>query len=191
MKLTWLKDIVGETYTEEMDEAACQAIGKHFVAKADFNAKSQALQEKEAEIAALQASAQAAQGLQGQLAELQAKYAKDTGELKLGREVDKALMGAKARNPELLRRALDLSKVALQEDGTLSGLSEQLEALKQSDGYLFGADTPAGGARTANSGQSHGGGLKGYTREQLAAMSPTEINRCWKDISTALGQEQM
>ena len=60
MKLTWLKDIVGEAYTEEMDEAACQDIGKHFVSKADFNAKSQALQEKETEIAALQASAQAA-----------------------------------------------------------------------------------------------------------------------------------
>lgn len=189
MKLTWLKDVVGEVYTEEMDEAACQAIGKHFVSKADFNAKIQALQEKETEIATLQASAQAAQGLQTQLAELQAKYAKDTGELKLGRELDKALMGAKARNPEMLRRALDLSKVTLQEDGTLSGLSEQLEALKQSDGYLFGDDAPAGGGSRGNSGGSHGGGLKSYTREQLAAMTPAEINQNWADVAAALNQK--
>ena len=39
MKLLWLKEIIGDAYTEDMDAAACQAIGKDFVARADFNAK--------------------------------------------------------------------------------------------------------------------------------------------------------
>ena len=37
MKLLWLKEIIGDAYTEDMDAAACQAIGKDFVARADFN----------------------------------------------------------------------------------------------------------------------------------------------------------
>ena len=32
MKLLWLKEIIGDAYTEDMDAAACQAIGKDFVA---------------------------------------------------------------------------------------------------------------------------------------------------------------
>lgn len=184
MKLTWMKDIVGDAYTEEMDAAACQAIGKNFVSRADFNAKSQALQEKETELAALRASAQATQGLQAELDSLKAQYAKDTCEWKLGRQVDKALMDAKARNLELARKALDLSKVTVAEDGSLSGLSEQLEALKKSDGYLFAEEPPAG--RPLSTGGSHGGGPKAYTREQLAAMSPEEINQNWTDVAAAL-----
>ena len=31
MKLLWLKEIIGDAYTEDMDAAACQAIGKDFV----------------------------------------------------------------------------------------------------------------------------------------------------------------
>lgn len=33
MKLLWLKEIIGDAYTEDMDTAACQAIGKDFVAR--------------------------------------------------------------------------------------------------------------------------------------------------------------
>ena len=185
MKLTWMKDIVGDAYTEEMDAAACQAIGKNFVSRADFNTKSQALQDAEAKLAASQASAQTAQALQTELDNLKAQYAKDTGELKLGREVDKALMGAKARNMELVRRALDLSKVTVAEDGSISGLSEQLDALKKSDGYLF-AEEPLPGGKHVSTGGSHGGSPKAYTREQLTAMSPEEINQNWADVAAAL-----
>ena len=189
MKLTWLQEIVGETYTEAMDAAACQAIGRNFVSRADFNAKNQTLQEKETELAALQAAAQASQGLQTELDTLKAQYARESAEWKMGREVDKAIMGAKAKNLDLVRKALDLSKVTIAEDGTITGLSEQLDGLKQSDGYLFAEDQPAGGGKPGSTGGSHGGGLKSYTREQLAAMSPQEINQNWADVSAALAQK--
>ena len=45
MKLLWLKEIIGDAYTEDMDAAACQAIGKDFVARADFNAKNTRVKE--------------------------------------------------------------------------------------------------------------------------------------------------
>ena len=37
--LEWLKGILGEGYTEEIDRAVSAEIGKGFVAKADFDAK--------------------------------------------------------------------------------------------------------------------------------------------------------
>lgn len=185
MKLTWMKDIVGDAYTEEMDAAACQAIGKNFVSRADFNTKSQALQDAEAKLTASQTSAQTAQALQTELDNLKAQYVKDTRELQLGREVDRALMEAKARNLELARKALDLSKVTVAQDGSVSGLSQQLDALKKSDGYLFAEEPPPGG-RPLRTGGPHGGGPRAYTREQLAAMSPEEINQNWADVAAAL-----
>ena len=54
MKLLWLKEIIGDAYTEDMDAAACQAIGKDFVARADFNAKNTRVKELEAQVGQLQ-----------------------------------------------------------------------------------------------------------------------------------------
>ena len=54
MKLLWLKEIIGDAYTEDMDAAACQAIGKDFVARADFNAKNSRVKELEAQVGRLE-----------------------------------------------------------------------------------------------------------------------------------------
>lgn len=50
--------------------------------------------------------------------------------------LDKALSGAKARNVKALTPFLDLDKVKLEGD-KLTGLDEQLKAIKESDAYLF------------------------------------------------------
>lgn len=36
-KLTWLKEIIGDAYTEEMDAAVSKKIGELFVSREDFN----------------------------------------------------------------------------------------------------------------------------------------------------------
>ena len=78
MKLLWLKEIIGDAYTEDMDAAACQAIGKDFVARADFNAKNTRVKELEAQVGQLE---EAAKGHAKQLEELK-KSAGDNEELK-------------------------------------------------------------------------------------------------------------
>lgn len=50
-----------------------------------------------------------------------------------------ALTGAKARNHKALESLLNKETIKL-EDGSLTGLEEQLKALKESDAYLFEAD---------------------------------------------------
>ena len=183
--MEWLKEILGAAYSQELERKICEEIQKKFVKKEDFSEKSRALQEKEAELDGLKASAAEARELKGQLESLEARYQKDTEELRLFREVDRALMEARVRNPELVRGALDLSKVTVGEDGKAVGLMEQLAALKKSDGYLF-QEEGSEEWRQMDTGKRHGEGLRGYSREQLACMSLAEINRNWKEIAKSL-----
>lgn len=106
-----------------------------------------------------------AEALKKSVADWEKKYNDDTAQLKLSAAVDRALFASGARNPRLISAAIDKSKLKL--DGeTLSGLSEQLEALKKSDPYLFA------GALTSDKGT---GGLSlGGGAPDLSALSDEE-----------------
>lgn len=47
MKLQWMKDILGDAYTDEMDAKVSAALGERFVARADFNEKTGKVKELE------------------------------------------------------------------------------------------------------------------------------------------------
>ena len=81
--------------------------------------------------------------LQKANADQQKAHEQELSQLKLDNAIDLALSGAKAKNSKAVKAYMDLSKVKIGEDGKLSGFSEQLEALKKSDAYLFDADKPA------------------------------------------------
>lgn len=49
MKLQWMKDLLGDAYTEDLDAKVCQAVGERFVARADFNEKNGKVKELEAQ----------------------------------------------------------------------------------------------------------------------------------------------
>ena len=53
MKLQWLKEILGEAYTEEMDAKVSAALGERFVSRQDFNDKNTKLKEAETQVAQL------------------------------------------------------------------------------------------------------------------------------------------
>lgn len=85
------------------------------------------------------------------------KYNTDIAAARLDNAVSLALAEAKAKNPKLARAALDMSIVKL--DGEkLVGLSEQLENLRKTDGYLF-EEAGESGARVSTGGH-HGGDPK-------------------------------
>ena len=52
--LEWLKTILGDAYTPEIDTAVSQEIGKGFVSRTDFNATSGKLKEAEAQVGTLE-----------------------------------------------------------------------------------------------------------------------------------------
>ena len=111
--LEWLKAILGDGYTEEIDRKISAEIGRGFVSKSDFNAVNEAKK-------ALEKTHQA-----------------EIAQLKLDSAIDAALTAAGAKNLKTVRALLDLKKVKQGEDGRLDGLEEQLEAVQRSDGYLF------------------------------------------------------
>ena len=53
MALEWLKTILGDKYTPEIDTAVSQEIGKGFVSRTDFNTTSGKLKEAEAQVTQL------------------------------------------------------------------------------------------------------------------------------------------
>lgn len=67
--------------------------------------------------------------------ELQAKLDKQAFDFSL----EKALTGAKVRNPKAAKALLDLESIKLDGDKLL-GLEDQLNAIKESDPYLFEAE---------------------------------------------------
>ncbi|HAM86310.1 MAG TPA: scaffolding protein [Lactobacillus sp.] len=67
----------------------------------------------------------------------EAKYKNDLAAKEKGFKIESALRDAKAKNVKAVISLLDTEKVSVGKDGTLEGLTDQLDALKQSDGYLF------------------------------------------------------
>ena len=162
--LEWLKTILGDTYTEDIDKKVSDEIGKGFVSRADFNTKNEAVKTLEVQISGRDKQIKGFQTLAGdnealktqltaaQEANKTAKTEYDTNlkKLTLDSKIESALMGAKAKSPKAVRALLDESKISLDGENVL-GLKDQLEALQKSDAYLFGeAQTqnpppPAGG----------------------------------------------
>lgn len=59
------------------------------------------------------------------------------------------------RDPELVMKLLDDSKITYAEDGSVTGVDEQLNALREANGYLF-TDTPADKGGSPNAGNTGG-----------------------------------
>lgn len=64
-------------------------------------------------------------------------FDKQLKETKQGYALDSALAAAKAKNPKAVKALIDSTKLVYAEDGSITGLKEQIEALQKSDGYLF------------------------------------------------------
>jgi hypothetical protein len=75
----------------------------------------------------------------------QAKQESETQiqQLKFQHALEGALGEAKAKNPTAVKALLNIDLLKLAEDGKISGLGEQLTAIKSENDYLFESDQPA------------------------------------------------
>lgn len=151
--MEWLKKLLqeqGVTLSDEQFEAVKKTAPEHMVPKNQYNAKAEEaeglkaqLQQRDADIAALKKGAGENEELKKQLGELQAKHkaegeaaAAELTQNRLNAAVEMALVTSGARNVKATKALLELDKVQL--DGEqLLGLSEQIEALRSSQGFLF------------------------------------------------------
>lgn len=106
------------------------------------------LEKKQNELNDFKANAKGNEDLTKQLEDLQSKFdetktssEQQIADLKKSSAIDLALTQAGAKNIKAAKALLDSESLELTDEG-LKGLDEQLAALKESDGYLFGSNEP-------------------------------------------------
>ena len=159
--LEWLKTVLGDAYTPEIDTAVSQEIGKGFVARTDFNTKTAKVTELETEVKQLREGIKTRDTQLSELkksagdnAELQkqidtltqqnkdqkAAYDKELATVKLTAAVDAELTAAGSKSniavrallAEFLQNAtVQDGKVVSKENGQSVTLGAKLEAMKK------------------------------------------------------------
>lgn len=161
-----LKELLGE----ELHKQLTDKLGdKHKVAivsdgawipKDKFNQVNEAknqlevdIKDRDKSLEELKKTAGDSKALQDEIAKLQeANKAKDTeyqtkiNDLSVSAAIERSLVAASAKFPDLLISKIDKAKIELLQDGTVKGLEDQLKTLKESYKDLFGEEKIVGGA---------------------------------------------
>ena len=173
--LEWLKTVLGDAYTPEIDTAVSQEIGKGFVARTDFNTKTAKVTELETEVKQLR------EGIKTRDTQLSA-YDKELATVKLTAAVDAELTAAGSKNNIAVRAMLaDFlkdakvvdGKVTSKENGETVTLGAKVEAMKKdaATDFMFGDAPKYSGWKPGENGD---GGKPGSTKK-LSEMSYSEL----------------
>ena len=152
------KTILGEAWTDDIEKALKRAVGEEFVIRSDFNNVKNELKQAKTDLGSrdkqldeLKAATGDADALKQQIAALQednktkaAAYDAEIKQIRINSAVDRALIEARAKLPTSVLPHLDLKSAVLQEDGTILGLSEQIDKLVKGDAtsFLFDQEKP-------------------------------------------------
>lgn len=158
--LEWLKEILGEHYTEEIDKKVSGEIGRAFVAKADFDGKNTELKAAKAQLAEANRTIEGfktldVDGVRRQAEEWKARAeqaerdaADQVAAVQFDARLDAAITKAHGRSARAIKAMLDLDTLRSSKDQD-KDIGAALEQLEKDSGYLFdtGAAPPpyAGG----------------------------------------------
>lgn len=97
------------------------------------------------------------ENLQNQIKADGEKHDEEIKQIKIDSAINNALVAANAKNAKAVKPFLDLTKVELNEDGTVKGIDEQIKALSKADDtkFLF-TSTKIKGASIGESGDDEG-----------------------------------
>lgn len=187
--LEWLKSILGDGYTDEVDAKVSAEIGKNFVSKADFNqvnaAKKKAeddvktrdqqletLKESTGDTAALQEQITT---LQNQNAEAKKTYEAELARVRLDGAVEAALTAAGAKNNTAVKALLAdfLKDAKLDDSGAVKGLAAEIDTLAKADATAFLFNTTDGNAQQFKGMQP---GAAGGKTPPAAGKEPKDMN---------------
>lgn len=108
------------------------------------------------------------EGLKKAASDWEGKYNADIAALKLDKALELSLAGAKARDVDIVKSQLDSSLLKLDDDGKITGLTEQLDKLKADKAFLF-ADGDEPTARI-DTGLDHGSATETTSDAQARAV---------------------
>lgn len=161
--LEWLKNILGDGYTDEVDAKVSAEIGKNFVSKADFNqvntakkkaeddvkARDQQLEDLEKSTGDAAALQEQITTLQNQNAEAKKTYEAELARVRLDGAVEAALTAAGAKNNTAVKALLAdfLKDAKLDDSGAVKELAAEIDTLAKADATAFLFNTTDGNAQ--------------------------------------------
>lgn len=148
--LDWLKEILGDAYTDEVDKKVSDRIGKGFVSRSDFNEANEEkrtlkeqVAERDKQIEGLKTSSGDAEQLKAEITKLQGenkaakeKYDAEMADFKKNALIDAELTKAGAVNVTAVKAILDLNGVDFK-DGKISGLDDKIKAAQKDNAWAF------------------------------------------------------
>lgn len=151
--LEWLKNILGDAYTDVIDAKVSAEIGKNFVSKADFNQVNAAKKKAEDDVKArdqqlddLKKSTGDINTLKQQIATLQKQnadakkaYEEELARVRLDGAVEAALTAAGAKNNIAVKALLAdfLKDAKLDDSGAVKGLASELKTMAETEATSF------------------------------------------------------
>lgn len=158
MAIKGLSELLTKHKAGEIDEATFEAelnkaLATEWIPKTKFNEVLEGRKLAEASLANanktlddLKAKAGLSDEYKAQIDKLNAESVKaqesfkaQLHKMRLDTAIDNGLRDAKSRNHKATRALLDESKISIADDGSVSGLKEQLEAIAKENGFLFEA----------------------------------------------------
>ncbi len=137
-----IKAILGDAYNDDIAARLTAEIEKEYKPAADFEALSGQLADRDRQLEAL--GKLKPEELKAEIERLQEenkaaaeKYAAELADLKLNGAIENRLLKEGAVNTKAVRALLDNEKIKLSEDGSLTGLDEQLKALRENEKWAF------------------------------------------------------
>ena len=144
------EDLIALGLTEEQAKKVLDAV-KDYVPKtqlAEVERERDGLKatvtERDTQLETLKKSSGDNEALQKQIADLQKAnedqqkaHEAEIAQLRLDNAVEAAILAAGGKNVKAVRALLDMSKLRLEKDGTVTGLSDQLKGVQKSDAYMF------------------------------------------------------
>lgn len=211
MALEWLKTILGDGYTEDIESKIAQEIGKGFVSKADFNAvKTQQkkleddLKTRDTQLEELKKATGTADELTAQIAALQEQNRKDkqaheaeVARIRLDAAVDKVLTESGARNNIAVKALLAafLKDAKVGEDGSVKGLAAEIETLAKGESTSFLFDNTKGAVikgmkpGEAGDGAGYGGEVNPFAAKTFDLEAQGKLFRENPDAARALARQ--
>jgi len=159
MALEWLKTILGDSYTEDIDKKVSAEIGKGFVSKDDFNTKNIKLKEAEANLAQYQTEIETLKTTNAGAEEYKSKFETLQREITEKEESTKAeladkeltsaitgVFGDKKFTSDYVRNGLisDMKSEISKPENTSKGYAEIFNNLTKDKTGIFASEHPAG-----------------------------------------------
>lgn len=181
--LEWLKEILGESYTEEIDKRVSAEIGKGFVAKADFDTKNTELKTVKGQLSEANKAIEEFKnldidGVKKAAAEWKEKAeqaerdaAQRIADMEFDGVLKDAINAAKGRNAKAITALLDVSALK-QSKNQAEDIKTALANIREGNSYLFEEDNKTPPHYAPGTGSQSMGGTTTGVEAAFAALNP-------------------